>query len=235
MNKDYSNYHRDEVYEENEKLFGNIFRKRANLAKKYAKSKGKILDIGCSTGVMLDIFKKDGWKTWGVEPSGSAKSAKRKGHKIVKNYFEKAKLPKNYFDLVVMNHVLEHMDDSELVLKKVNTLLKKGGIILVDVPNVGSLASKIYGKNWKYLLPNEHLHHFTPETLKKLLEKAGFKVVWTKTWSGLFDYANPFLELWQSLTGMKKRFFANVFGFPGALAATVFNRGTSMVTIGRKG
>lgn len=231
---DYSNYHRDEEYIENEKLFENIFLKRVRILDKFFKKPGKVLEVGCSTGIMLDILKKEDWETWGVEPSKSGAVAKKRGHKVVKNYFEKTKLPKNYFDLVVMNHVLEHMDDPVRVLEKTKTVLKKGGIVYVDVPNIGSLASKIYGKNWKYLLPDEHIHHFTPETLKKLLEEAGFKVVWLKTWSGLFDYANPFLELWQSLIGMKKRFFANVFGFPGALIATILNKGTSMAIIGRK-
>jgi predicted rRNA methylase YqxC with S4 and FtsJ domains len=94
---DYKKYHRDKTYEENEDHFKNIFKKRFNIAKKYKKS-GQVLDIGASTGVMLDIFKENGWKTVGVEPSQSALIAKNKGHKIIKDYFEKTKLNNNLFD-----------------------------------------------------------------------------------------------------------------------------------------
>ena len=143
MDIDYQNYHRDQDYMKFESLFRNIFLKRSSMIKSFSKSRGKVLDIGASTGIMLDIFKSEGWKTGGVEPSKSASAVKDKGHKLIKDIFERAKLPKNYFDVIVLNHTLEHMDDPLFVLKKVYSLLKKEGIVFIDVPNFGSLASRI--------------------------------------------------------------------------------------------
>lgn len=230
---DYKKYHRDKTYSENESLFRNIFEKRVNIIKRY-KSKGKVLDIGTSTGVMLDIFKDNGWETWGIEPSESGKIAKQKGHKIISDFFEKAKLPSNYFDVVIMNHTLEHMDNPEMVLKKVNKTLKKDGLLLVDVPNAGGIGSKVLKDKWPYRLPEEHKHQFTKESLVKVFEDSGFKIIHFESRSGIFEMANPIKEIFESLITLKKRFFTNIIFLPYSLIATIFNAGDSMSLVGVK-
>lgn len=229
----YKNYYRDREYRQSEELFKNIFKKRYHLIVKSNPAGWTVLDIGCSNGVFLDLFKETGWETWGVEPSGSADVAKRKRHKIIKNYFEKANLPKNYYDLVIMNHTLEHMENPSEVLSKIHKLLKPEGILFVDVPNAGGLGARILGKNWPYLLPEEHKHQFTRQSLTSLLEKSDFKVIHFESRSGLFEYANPLAELYQALLGMKKRLFTDIFLFPFSLAATILNMGDSMSLVAR--
>jgi len=229
----YKRYHRDKTYRENESHFKNLFRKRFVILNKYIKS-GKVLDIGASTGIMLDIFKKNGWQTWGVEPSESAKIAKKKGHKIIKNYFEKTKLPNNYFDLVIMNHTLEHLDNPPKVLKKIYRLLKQGGILFVDVPNAGSLSSIMLKERWPYRLPKEHKHQFTKESLSDVFKKAGFKVIHFESRSGIFEFADPLSEIWESLTHGKKRFFTIILNIPYDILLTLLNLGDSMSIIGEK-
>lgn len=236
----YTHYHRDADYEKFEKHFKNIFRKRFNLVKKYLninKSTNytpRVCDIGASTGTMLDIFSKEGWETWGVEPSKSAGLAKSKGHKIIKSTLEKAKVPSKYFDAVVLNHTLEHVDNPLVVLKKVRDILKDRGIVLVDVPNFGSLSSALQKEKWSYLLPQEHNFHFTQKTLKAIFEKAGFDVIYSKSRSGICEFANPLEELLESLISLKKRFFTNVVGLPQSLIETTLNKGNSMSMIGTK-
>jgi len=227
MDINYKNYHRDSDYKKYEAMFRNIFMKRFNLITKFIK-KGKILEIGCSNGAFLDIFKEYDWETWGVEPSGNSGKAKEKGHKIIKEFFEKADIPQNYFDLVIMNHTLEHMDDPSTVLKKTNKVLKNNGIIFVDVPNFGSLLSKIMGKSWPYLLPEEHKWQFTKESLTKVSKKAGFKILFWESRSGIFEYANPFLEL------RRPRFLLDLLASPYSLIATFLNMGDSMSMVGKK-
>lgn len=224
------NYHRDKDYISFEGMFRNIFQKRVEVVWPYLKrnSRGKVLDIGCSNGVFLDLFKEKDWETWGIEPSKNALVAQQKGHNIQKDFFEKTDLPKKYFDLVILNHTLEHMKDPEDILKKVNLVLGKGGLVFVDVPNFGSLSSKLLGKRWPYLLPKEHKHQFTRKSLTSLLERSGFKVIHCESRSGIFEYANPALELWQSLAGFKKRFFTDLFTIPYVLFATLLNMGDSM-------
>jgi len=228
------NYHRDKDYLAAEEQFRNIFQKRVDIIRPHfaRAARGRVLEIGCSNGVFLDLFTSG--ETWGVEPSASGNVAKRKGHRIIKDLFEKAKLPESYFDLVVMNHTLEHMDEPTAVLAKVHKLLKPGGILFVDVPNFGGLGSKILGKHWLYLLSEEHKHQFTKQSLIDLLKKSEFKVIHWESRSGLFEYANPFLELWQALTGFKKRFFFDILTSPYCLVVTALNMGDSMSIIGKK-
>lgn len=229
----YTKYHRDEDYRKFEGQFRNIFQTRFNIANRFVKS-GRVLDIGASTGTMLDIFAENGWETWGVDPSGSSEIASKKGHKIIRGYFEKVRISESFFDLVIMNHTLEHMEDPLIVVKRVNKILKKRGILLIDVPNLGGLGSKVLGKYWPYLLPEEHRHQFTKEILGKLLKEAGFKIIHTESRSGIFEYADPVLELWDSLVSLKKRFFFDLLTLPYALCATLLNMGDSMSFIARK-
>lgn len=234
MNVDYKKYHRDQDYAENEGLFKNIFTKRFFIASKFKKTPGKVLDIGTSTGTMLDVFKEAGWETWGVEPSESSVVAKEKGHKITRGFFEDASLPKNYFDLVIMNHVLEHVKDPVMIMKKIYSLLKKGGLVYIDVPNAGGVSSKVLGDHWPYKLPEEHLQQFTRQNLSEVFKKANFEVIHFESRSGLFEFAYPFSELFLSLTTFKKRFFRSILTFPYDLVVTLINSGDSMSMIGRK-
>ena len=229
---DYKKYHRDLEYQKNEELFKNIFKKRLSILKKYVKIPKTVLDIGWSNGIFLDLFENS--ETWGIEPSSSGYGIKDGRHKILHEYFEKAKLPQNYFDLVIMNHTLEHVVDAEIVLAKVYRLLKKGGILFIDVPNAGGLGSILLGNKWPYLLPNEHTYQFTKDSLSKIIEESNFKILHWESRSGLFELPNPLLDLYQSLIGFKKRFIINLLTFPYSLFATYLNMGDSMSFIVRK-
>lgn len=230
----YDKYHRDLEYITNEKLFRNIFQMRYKLISAFSSKKGKVLDIGCSNGVFLDIFKEKGWETFGVEPSASGVEAIKKGHKVSRKYFEKAMFPKNYFDLVLMNHTLEHVEDADAVLQKIYSILKKNGVLFIDVPNAGGLGSKILKDKWPYRLPLEHNYQFTRKSLGEKIVSAGFKILHWESRSGLFEFDSPALEIYQSFTGFKKRFFSNLINLPYSVFVTLLNSGDSMSFIARK-
>jgi len=229
----YKEYHRDEDYTKHELLFKNIFYKRFDRVKRYKKG-GKVLDIGASTGTMLQIFKLHGWDVWGVEPSSSAEVLMKKGIKCTNSTFEKAKLPTNYFDVVIINHVLEHIEDLVGFLEKARGVLKKDGIVYVDVPNFDSLISMIRGKNWKYLSPGEHLYHFTPKTLENTLKGAGFEIIWCGTSSGVFDVARPLSKLAYEARYLRCNFLFDIFRVPLDIASQISNRGASLAVIAKK-
>jgi len=222
-----NNYHRDSDYVKYDSMFKNIFLKRVNLITKFVK-KGRLLEIGSSTGIMLNLFKDLGWDVLGIEPSKSCREAWRKKLKVLNLQFEDAEIPKNYFDLVIMNHTLEHMEKPFEVLTKIKSLLKVNGILYVDVPNYGSLSSNILGNKWPYLLPNEHKHQFTKKSLADLIQKAGFKVIYWQSRSGIFEYSNPLKELG------RKRFLIELFAFPYSLIATLLRMGDSMSFVAKK-
>jgi len=230
----YKAYHRDRVYREYESYFKNIYMKRFKLVSRYVKSPGRVLEIGSSVGILLGIFKDKGWEAWGVEPSGSIKYSKKRAHKLLKSTFEKCRLPESYFDVVVLNHTLEHMENPRETLKKVNRILKRGGIVFIDVPNFGSLSSRISGEYWKYLLTNEHTYHFTKSTLTKILRKCNFEIIYSRSWSGIFDSDSVVKRFWFNFSKFKLNFFVDIFDVLGNIVSTILNRGTNLVIIGKK-
>ena len=201
-------YHRDDVYIQNQSLFRNIFRATLKKVLKY-KKKGSVLEVGSSTGLLLTLFLEAGWDVTGVEPSKkSSEYARNRGIRTINETFEKAVTLEKY-DVIVFNHVLEHLKDPEEVLKKAYGLLKDDGILVINVPNAGSLSARVYKKNWKYLLPEEHLWQFTPGSLRKLLTKQKFSILEWEAKSGIWEFDNPLAELVSSFVGFKKRFFEN--------------------------
>lgn len=230
---EYFNYHRDEVYEKNENQFRNIFTKIYKNVEKY-KSSSKVLDIGSSTGLLLLIFKENGWEVQGIEPSKSAREyAVEKGIPTIEGNFEDTKI-NGKFNVVTMDHVLEHMADPDIVLEKVNKLLNENGVLIVNVPNFGSLSAKINGANWEYVLPQEHLWHFTQKSMELLMKKHGFNLLSWEAKSGIWDYDNPLLELWQSLDGLKKRFVKNLLTAIPAWFISRLKLGTGLSVIAKK-
>lgn len=230
---DYVRYHRDEIYLKENKQFENIFQKRVRTILRF-KQNGSALEVGSSTGLLLSLLQKEGWKVQGIEPSKKAANyAEKQGIPTRILSFEKAKIGQKY-DAVIFNHVLEHVDNPLEILKKAHFVLDKNGIIFIDVPHFGSFSAKHKKENWEYILPEEHKWHFTKKSLEYLLKKAGFKLIYLETHSGIWDYEDPIKELWQSLLGGKKRFFRNFLTALPAYVITKIGLGTGLTVIGRK-
>lgn len=139
--------------------------------------KGRILDVGCAAGFFLKAAKDEGWDTYGVEPSRwlADWGNKNFGLNIRAGTLEGAKFPDKYFDVVTLWDVLEHVPDAAGTLKEINRILKPGGIVVVNYPNMGSNLAKVFGRKWWFLL-SVHLYYFTPKTIKAMLEKEGFEL-----------------------------------------------------------
>src|SRR5262249_20717718 len=91
----------------------------------------------------------------------------------------------------------EHVDAPLDLLDKVKKVLAPGGRVFVSVPNIASLQARIFRSRWFHLDPTRHMFHYTPETLTRLLEKAGFHVVRRTTASleyGVFGWWQSFFN-----------------------------------------
>lgn len=218
-------YHRDEEYIEEEGLFKNIFQKRVEIISQF-KKKGRVLEVGCSTGLLLSQLKERGWEVFGVEPSKkSAEVAQKRGIEAIVDSFENIKINQK-FDLVIFNHVLEHLSDPEGVLNQSKNLLDDKGLLLISLPNFDSVNP--------ILLPEEHLWHFTPTSMRMLLEKEGFILLYFKTYSNIWDYGDPLLGIWTSLKSLKKRFFVELLlGIPTYILSKI-GKGSGMIIVARK-
>ena len=110
--------------------------------------KGTLLDIGCAAGFLLDEARKDGWDVYGVELSEWAvKHAREKmGLKnVCQGTLTEAQFPANFFDVVVMTDVIEHLIDPKTTLDGIRLLLKPNGMMCCNTPDVNSLMSRILG------------------------------------------------------------------------------------------
>lgn len=174
-----------------DKAFGYIY----NLILK-EKTKGKILDIGAGNGLLLTKFKKkEGWKVSGVELSKHAVGVakKRFGITLKKGDFLDYKYPSKYFDVVVLNNVLEHLYKPKETLKKISKVIRDDGVLVIAVPNMESVGLAIFRENWHALQPPRHLYHFSPATLSQMLKDSGFKDIkiyhnyWEHNYYSLFE------------------------------------------------
>ncbi len=141
--------------------------------------RGKLLEIGSSFGFLLAAFKKDGWDVMGVEPYGGGCrfSEETHGIKVIHGILEEAEIADDAFDVVLLNHVIEHLDDPLATLCEINRVLKPNGHLVVETPRYDTLMYKLLGKRERSLNCNGHIYFFTTQTLKKLYEAAGFREV----------------------------------------------------------
>jgi len=150
---------------------------------------GRILDIGCGRGFFLRVMKQAGWSVAGVEHSrDTAREAARiSGGEVVAGEPQEWGFAPGSFDVVTMNHVLEHLPDPAGWVRAAARLLKAGGLLLVAVPNLGSLQATAGKEGWFHLDIPRHLHHFTREGLRSFLEREGFRVVRTRDFDLEYD------------------------------------------------
>lgn len=140
--------------------------------------RGKILDIGCAEGTLIDIAKKRGWDVTGIEPNKNFIKWAKKNYdiEIIQGSIPNKRLRKGSFDVITLLDVVEHVPDPEKFLRECSHLLKKGGNMFISTPDFSSIHSRLMGRKWFYIL-NIHLFYFTRDTLKPLLEKAGLRLM----------------------------------------------------------
>jgi len=165
-----------------QKKLYNKFNKRFRKINYYKKIPGKILDIGCGWGGFLDIAREKGWDIYGVDIDATkVESCKRKGIKVYQGEIANINFAENSLDVVCMFHTLEHIININQTLSEIYRILKYEGLLVIEIPTIGSLKAKIYGRHWFYVTA-DHINYFTPVLLRKILEKR-FKILKTKFYS----------------------------------------------------
>ncbi|HOO57121.1 MAG TPA: class I SAM-dependent methyltransferase [bacterium] len=136
---------------------------------------GKLLDVGCSLGIFLDLARKKGWDVTGVELNQRArKVAKKKfGLDLLDKPLNELDLEDESFDVVTLWEVLEHLTDPNSMLDECYRLLKPGGMLVILVPNCDSIAVRIM-QDKAATFGWGHLWYFTPDSLCSILKRHGF-------------------------------------------------------------
>jgi MoaA/NifB/PqqE/SkfB family radical SAM enzyme/SAM-dependent methyltransferase len=141
-------------------------------------SKARFLDVGCSYGYFIGYLKRNtDWDVYGCEPDQKAADlARSQGLQVTVSTLEEAGYPSNYFDMVYMSHVLEHVLEPLKAVQEVYRILRPGGILLTENPDFGSKTRPFFGPYWwGYHLPR-HLTHFTHKAMTDMLTRSGFQV-----------------------------------------------------------
>jgi len=150
---------------------------------------GKILDVGCATGLLLDVARERGWDVYGVEISKWAVDCARNkfGLKnIFQGHLKEARLPSGYFDVVVLNDIIEHLTDPGETLAEIRRVLKPDGIICITTPDMDSFLSHLTRSRW-WSIMIAHLYYFSRHTLSDMLAKSGFEVIRISTYGRVFS------------------------------------------------
>ncbi len=153
------------------------------LIRKYASSDSRIIDFGCHDGSIGKIIKHTvDCQFWGLDIDNKAlKKAGKVLDKVILADIEKPipDVPKNFFDIIVLSNILEHLRDPVGALKNCQKHLKKDGLMVVAVPNIAYwnirlelLMGRFTYQKWGILDP-DHLRFFTRQTFLKTLNKAG--------------------------------------------------------------
>lgn len=139
--------------------------------------RGRLLDVGCYTGLFIEAAQERGWEALGVEPCHWAvEEGHRRGLAMVEGTLGEVSLPAESFDVLTFWDVVEHLSDPRSTLTEAWRVLKPGGWIVIQTMNVESWPAQLLGRHWPWLM-EMHLTYFSPHTLGCLLEQVGLTPV----------------------------------------------------------
>ena len=169
------------------------------------KKNKKILDIGCGYGFFLDQAKKYNWEVYGSELNNDCIDKLKKKKIKLFNFEDNIK-----FDCITMWTVLEHIDNINLFIRKIKTKLEKNGKIIINVPNVDSLSATILQEKCTMFSGEQHINHFSAQTLKFFLKKHNFKIKKIETLLTDFGTVKKYLNF-NKLNENEKNYSENLF------------------------
>lgn len=158
---------------------------KVKLINSLSPKKGKLLDVGCGSGYFLSASRQDGWQITGTEPDANTRRQAEERTKVaLKNSIQELD-DQSQFDVITMWHVLEHVHQLQETLEWLRSHCRPKGHLIIAVPNYHSWDAQHYQEHWAAYDVPRHLYHFSPDTIKKLLQRYGFEVLQQKPM--LFD------------------------------------------------
>ena len=143
---------------------------------------GVLLDVGCGNCSFLEVAQSSGWQVVGVDPDDKAIAhGLKEGYNVKQGGIELFDGEESVFDVITINHVIEHVHDPVSVLKACHRLLKPTGQLWLETPNIDSFGHQHYMENWRGLEPPRHLVLFNSSSLIRALVGAGFSRIKAKS------------------------------------------------------
>jgi len=169
-------YHHD-ITQSGEKKASQRWKEHGDVVMHFAHP-GAILDIGCSSGAFLKTMAVEGRKLAGIEidPEVAETARRNTGAEVFCGDAPDASFPAASFDVITCVHTLEHQFRPRELVAKVWYWLKPGGIFYVVVPNIDSWEFRLFRSYWYALEVPRHITFFSPTSLRRIGEQAGFRV-----------------------------------------------------------
>jgi SAM-dependent methyltransferase len=161
----------------------------------------RVLDVGCGSGDLAASLARAGYAMRGVEvaPDAARVARERHGLDVTTGTLAEAAFPDGHFDAAVVWHVLEHVPDPPNLLREVWRVVRPGGRLVVQVPSFDSFQARLFRTRWFALDVPRHLHHFTPRSLTRTLERAGFETAPVRHGSLRYDPVILASSLWPKM------------------------------------
>ncbi len=152
--------------------------KRLRVILSRAGQTGRVLDVGCATGNLLNALRGHGWEVYGVELNAraAAYARERLGLPVFTGDLMGVHFPDGWFDMVILWDVLEHLHDPKGVLQEAARVTRPGGRLVLSLPNPHSVEARVFGRYWAGWDVPRHLHIFTVSVLGCLLSKTGWQI-----------------------------------------------------------
>jgi len=135
----------------------------------------RVLDVGAGRGGLLAALAERAGGASGIEPShGAFAAARSRGVRVENVSIERAEVEPRSQDLVILWHVLEHLDGPAEALRRIHRWMAEEGRLVIAVPNLGSLQARLGGDRWFHQDVPRHRTQFTLEGIDRLLRRSGF-------------------------------------------------------------
>jgi SAM-dependent methyltransferase len=182
LNKSYDNHVFHELAAQNEKLWRSYSTEIAQFIQHNYGTTGRLLDVGCSHGLLIEETNRLGFTAEGIDPSGgTVEYCQKKGLNVRRGYLAEGIYPPNTFDVVVMSHVLEHVFEPLELLGAARSILTPQGVLCLAQTNYQGTLARWLGRYWPAWVAQEHYYHFSPAGIAWLLQKAGFEILTIET------------------------------------------------------
>jgi SAM-dependent methyltransferase len=167
-------------YRSEQSRYLRTFGQRLDYALTNGPAGGRALDVGSAAGFCMSVLRARGFDVWGVEVSPViARHAQHElgfGDRVFVGFLQDAPLAPGSFDLICMWDVVEHVPDPLDLLCRARELLAPGGRLVIETQDIDSRFARLLGARWHHFKHAEHIYHFNPSTIRRLLGQAGFTV-----------------------------------------------------------
>jgi 2-polyprenyl-3-methyl-5-hydroxy-6-metoxy-1,4-benzoquinol methylase len=157
------------------------FAKQIEVLEKLLPGVGRLYDIGAGDGALACAAVDRGWEATGCEINEELVRFAQERFDVTLDAagFDQLQPEESAYEAVTIWGVLEHLADPAGAVSKMARMLKPGGLLAIEVPDIGSIVARIMGRRW-FMIMSAHLYYFDRKTLTRMVSEAGLEVISVK-------------------------------------------------------